>query len=134
MVNLNRVIIAGNLTRTPEIKFVGNDKRVCDLSMAINEPVKGADGERSTRAVFVTCTLWGKSAEYAAEHAAKGANVVIDGALQYDQWTDGDGKKRNGLKVRVNRFQLCNVAHQGVNRGAAEDTRPDSRPDNDPPF
>jgi single-strand DNA-binding protein len=100
----NSVILVGNLTRDPEVKFLQSGTAVCDMGMAINERVKRGD-DYVDEAVFVDVTLFGKQAEVAGEYLAKGAPVLIAGRLKYEQW-EKDGQKRSKLKVVAEKLQM----------------------------
>jgi single-strand DNA-binding protein len=99
MPNLNKVMLIGNLTRDPEIKYTAKGTAIGDLSLAINRSFKGDNGERQEETTFVDVTLWGKTAELAGQYLAKGRPVYIEGRLQLDTWQDKEGQKRSKLKV-----------------------------------
>lgn len=99
MASYNRVIIVGNLTREPEVKYIPSGTAVCELGLAVNRTWK-KDGERKEETTFVDVTLWGRTAEVAGEYLSKGRQVLIEGRLQLDSWNDKEtGKKRSKLKV-----------------------------------
>jgi single-strand DNA-binding protein len=99
MPNLNKVMLIGNLTRDPEIKYTTKGTAIGDLSLAINRSFKGDNGDRQEETTFVDVTLWGKTAELAGQYLAKGRPVYIEGRLQLDTWQDKEGQKRSKLKV-----------------------------------
>lgn len=101
----NRVVVMGNLTRDPEMRYTPGGTAVCDLGMAMNEKHKSASGEYVESVVFVDITLWGRTAEVATEYLAKGSSVLIEGRLQFDQW-EKDGQKHSKLKVVGERMQM----------------------------
>jgi single-strand DNA-binding protein len=100
----NSVILVGNLTRDPEVKYLQSGTAVCDMGMAINERVKRND-DYVDEPVFVDVTLFGKQAEVAGEYLSKGAPVLIAGRLKYEQW-EKDGQKRSKLKVVAEKLQM----------------------------
>lgn len=102
MVAYNSVILIGNLTRVPEIRYTPNGTAVSDLSIAINEKIK--DKENT---IFVDVTVWDKQAENCCKYLAKGSGVLIEGRLAVDTWDDKQtGKKRTKLKVVANAVQF----------------------------
>ena len=99
MVAFNRTIVAGNLTRDPELKYTQSGLAVCSLSLAINDRVK-RNGEWVDEPVFVDISLFGRTAENAAQYLSKGSPCLVEGRLKLDQWTDQEsGQKRSKLKV-----------------------------------
>ena len=88
MANFNRVILAGNLTRDPELKYTPKGSAVARIGMAINRTWKSETGEQREEVTFVDVTLWGRTAEVASEYLKKGRPVFIEGRLQMDTWDD----------------------------------------------
>ena len=109
--NLNRVLLAGNLTRDPQVRFFANERAVADFGMAINRRTKGEDGQQKDETTFVDCEAWGRDAELIGQHFSKGRAIFIEGRLRLDQWDDKkDGTKRSKLKIVVERFQFVGSA------------------------
>jgi len=106
MASYNRVILVGNLTRDPEIRYTPNGTPVCDLGLAVNERTKSASGEWVDEPVFVDVTLWERTAEVASEYLSKGSPVLIEGRLKLDSWQGTDGQKRSKLRVVCQRMQM----------------------------
>ena len=104
--NLNHLVISGNLTRDPELRTVGADKSVANFTIAHNTRYKGQDGELKEEVAFIDCDAWGRQGEMAAQYLQKGSATVVEGALRQDNWTDKDGQKRSKLKLRVDRVHL----------------------------
>ena len=101
MASYNKVLLIGNLTRDPEIRYTTGGMAVTDIGLAVNRywMDKGSN-ERKEETTFVDVTLWGRQAEIAGEYLAKGRPVLIEGRLQLDQWEDREsGQKRSKLKV-----------------------------------
>lgn len=104
---LNKVMLIGNLTRDPEIRYTPKGTAVTDIGLAINRVITGENGERQEETTFVDVTLWGRTAEIAGQYLAKGRPVFIEGRLQMDQWQDKtSGEKRSRLKVVAEAMQL----------------------------
>jgi len=102
----NKVILAGNLTRDPELRYTPSGTAVCDLGLAINDRRKGTNGEWVDETTFVDVTLWMRQAEVASEYLTKGSNVLIEGRLKLDSWEANDGQKRSKLKVVGEKMQM----------------------------
>ena len=103
--NVNRVILAGRLTRDVELKYIPDGQQVAKLGLAINRRFKTRDGEQREEVVFVDCEAWGNTAETMAKYLNKGSPVFIEGRLKLDQW-DQDGTTRSKLKVVGERFEF----------------------------
>lgn len=104
--NLNTVILAGRLTRDPEVKTLAGDKAVVSFSLAINRRFKGADGELKEEVTFVDCEAWNRLAELVGQYLVKGSGCYVEGRLKLDSWQDKDGKNRNRLKVVAETVQF----------------------------
>ncbi|MGA0845567.1 MAG: single-stranded DNA-binding protein [Luteolibacter sp.] len=100
MANLNKVMLIGNLTRDPELRYTPGGKAVTDISLAINRSWVNDQGQKQEDTTFVDVTLWGRQAELAQQYLGKGRGVYVEGRLQMDSWDDKEtGKKRTRLKV-----------------------------------
>lgn len=106
MPSYNRVLLMGNLTRNPEIRYTPSGTAVVDLGLAVNEVYKNQAGESVERTCFVDVVVWGRAAENAAEYLHKGSPVFVEGRLQLDQWEGPQGEKRSRLRVRADRVQF----------------------------
>ena len=100
MANLNKVLLLGNLTRDPEVRYTPKGTAVGDLGIAVNRRVSDGSGNWSDEVTFVDVTVWGTNAENAQKYLSKGRGVFIEGRLQMDTWEDKQsGQKRSKLKV-----------------------------------
>src|SRR5262244_340692 len=100
MANLNKVLLLGNVTRDPEVRYTPKGSAVCDLGIAVNRAYTTDSGEKREEVTFVDVTLWGRTAEVASEYLKKGRPVFIEGRLQLDAWDDKQtGQKRTRLRV-----------------------------------
>jgi len=109
MASVNKVILIGNLTRDPEVRYLPKGGiAVADIGMAMNRSWTPPDGgERREETTFVDVTFWGRQAEVAGEYLKKGRPVYIEGRLQLDSWEDKNtGEKRNKLKVVGEQMQF----------------------------
>jgi single-strand DNA-binding protein len=107
-VNINKVIIAGNITRDPEVKFLENERCVCSFSLAVNESYKDKNGERKESVTFIDCEAWGRTAELIGQYLRKGSPCFIEGKLKLEKWDDKDGNKRSKFKVVADSVQFLN--------------------------
>jgi single-strand DNA-binding protein len=105
MASYNRVILVGNLTRDPELRYIASGTAVTELGMAMNDKRKNAAGEWVEETTFVDVTLWARTAEVASEYLTKGSSVLIEGRLKFDTW-EKDGQKHSKLRVVGERMQM----------------------------
>src|SRR5271165_5627795 len=107
MANLNRVLLIGNLTRDPEVRYTPKGTAVTEIGLAVNRIYSGEDGEKKEETTFVDVTLWARQAEIAGQYLKKGRPVFIEGRLQLDSWDDKQtGQKRSKLRVVAENIQL----------------------------
>lgn len=144
MANLNKVMLIGNLTRDPEVRYTPKGTAVADIGMAINRYYQSESGEKREETTFVDVTLWGRQAEVAGEYLKKGRPVYIEGRLQLDSWDDKQtGQKRSKLKVVGEAMQLLGGRDvegggggsrppAGPRQGGGAPSRPPADPDLDP--
>lgn len=104
-VSVNRVLIAGNLTRDPQVKQLAGDKSVANFGMAINNRFKAADGTVKEDTVFVDVEAWGRTAELVGQYLAKGRACLVEGRLKLDTW-EKDGEKQSKLRVVADSVQF----------------------------
>jgi single-strand DNA-binding protein len=116
MASFNRVILVGNLTRDPELRYTPGGTAVTDIGLAVNDRRKNAQGEWVEETTFVDVTLWGRTAEIASEYLGKGAPALIEGRLKLDSW-ESDGQKRSKLKVIGEKLQLLSARGGGGGQG-----------------
>ena len=143
MASYNRVVLMGNVTREIALKYTQSGMAVVELGLAVNEKRKNAAGEWIDEAVFVDVTCWGKTAEIAGEHVTKGQQILIEGRLKLDTWTDRNtGDKRSKLRVTCDRLVFTGSkskdgpqADQGYQQGGTAAPPPAREPgyDDAPP-
>ena len=121
MASFNKVILLGNLTRDPEVRYTPKGTAVTELGMAVNRVYTAENGEKREETTFVDITLWGRTAEIAGEYLKKGRPVFIEGRLQLDTWDDKtSGQKRSKLKVVGEGLQLIGSRPGGGGGGDEE--------------
>ncbi len=105
MASFNKVILMGNLTRDPEVRYTSGGTAVTDLRLAVNRTYRSASGEDKEETVFVSCDVWGRQAETSGEYLSKGSQVLVEGRLKLDEW-EKDGQKFSRLGVTAERVQF----------------------------
>jgi single-strand DNA-binding protein len=107
MASYNKVMLMGNLTRDPEVRYTPKGSAVADLALAVNRVYTAENGERREEVTYVDVTLWARTAEVAGQYLKKGSPVFIEGRLQMDTWEDKQtGQKRSKIKVVGEVMQL----------------------------
>lgn len=111
MASYNKVILMGNLTRKPELRFLQNGNAICKFGLAVNRRFKDAQGEWKEEATFVDITFFGKRGEAFAKYHDKGKTAFIEGSLRLDTWDDKQsGEKRSKLYVVGDDWQFVGAA------------------------
>jgi single-strand DNA-binding protein len=107
MANFNKVILAGNLTRDPEVRYTPKGTAIAKLGMAINRTWKTETGETKEEVTFVDVDAFGRTAEVISQYLKKGRPILVEGRLKLDQWDDKQtGQKRSRLGVVLENFQF----------------------------
>ena len=120
MANFNKVILAGNLTRDPQLSYTPNQTAVCEFGMAINRKWRGGDGQQREDTCFVDCQAWGKTGEIINQYMSKGRPLLVEGRLTYDAWEGKDGQNRSRLRVTVENFQFLGGQGGGSQGGGGQ--------------
>jgi single-strand DNA-binding protein len=112
--SLNKVVLAGNLTRDPQVRFFANERAVADFGLAINRKFKDKDGQLKEETTFVDIEAWGRTAELVGQYLTKGRACYVEGRLRLDSWEDKkDGSKRSKLKVVADNVQFLDSGRGG---------------------
>jgi single-strand DNA-binding protein len=119
MASFNKVILLGNLTRDPQVKYTPSGTALAELGLAVNRTwFDKQSNSRREETTFVDVTMWGRDAEVAGEYLAKGRPVLIEGRLQLDTWDDKTtGQKRSKLRVVGERMQMLGSRGDGGGGG-----------------
>jgi single-strand DNA-binding protein len=149
MANFNRVILAGNLTRDPEMRYTPKGTAVVRLGLAINRTYTPEGGEKKEEVTFVDVEAWGRQAETISQYFKKGRPILIEGRLKLDTWEDKNThQKQSKLKVVLEGFSFIDsnrgdaapadparsrTASTGAAAPAAAEGSPAAAPDSDPP-
>lgn len=118
--SLNKVLLIGNLTRDPQLRYLPSGTAVAEFGIALNRRYRTQDGQQKEEACFVDVTTMGRQAETCAEYLTKGRQALIEGRLQFDQWETQEGQKRSRLKVFAERIQFLG----GRGEAAPDASRP----------
>jgi single-strand DNA-binding protein len=112
--NLNRVYLAGRLTRDPEVRYTPSGTAIADIGLAVSRFFKNDQGESKEETDFFDVTAFGKTAEVVQKHLRKGSPIYVEGRLKLDQWDDREtGKKRSKVKIIAEAMQFVGPKPQG---------------------
>jgi len=127
MASYNKVLLMGNLTRDPELRFTAGGTAVANFGIAVNRKFKQGE-EWKEDVCFVDITVWGKLAENCTEYLSKGRSVFVDGRLNFSSWEAKDGQKRNKLDVVANSVDfLSRPSSGGDSSGSSPERQGDSQ-------
>jgi single-strand DNA-binding protein len=125
MANFNKVILAGNLTRDPELRYTPKGSAVTEIGMAINRSWKSDTGEMKEEVTFVDVSAYGRTAEVIAQYLRKGRPILIEGRLRLDTWEDKQtGQKKSKLRVVCDNFQFLDSGTGRDSGGASAPPAP----------
>jgi single-strand DNA-binding protein len=126
MASFNKVILAGNLTRDPELRYTPKGTAVARITLAVNRVYTAEGGEKKEEVSFVDIDAWGRQAEVIAQYMKKGRPLLVEGRLKQDSWEDKNTKqKQSKLKVVLESFSFID-ANRGEGAGAPVSARPAS--------
>jgi len=111
--------MVGNLTRDPQLSFLPSNTPVVEFGLATNRRWRGTDGQMKEETCFVDCRSYGKSAETINQYMSKGRQLLVEGRLQFQQWTGQDGGKRSKHVVIVEQFQFMDSRRDSAGAGEA---------------
>lgn len=132
MASLNKVLLVGNLTKDPELKFIPSGSAVCNIRLAVNRKWKTDAGEVKEDTCFVGIVVWGKQAEACGEHLKKGSAALFEGRLQSRSWETDTHEKRSVLEVVAERVQFLSYSKPAGGQDAGQGQPPVG--DDDIPF
>lgn len=113
MASLNKVLLIGNLTRDPELRYIPSGSAVTSFTLAVNRVYKLQSGEKKEETSFVRIVVWGRMAEICGEYLKKGSPVFVEGRLQSRSWDGPDGQKRSTMEVVALSVQFLRGAGAG---------------------
>jgi single-strand DNA-binding protein len=123
MASYNRIVLMGNLTRDPQLSYTPSNTAVCKFGIATNRSWKDRDGQTREEVCFVDCALFGRGGEVFNQYMAKGRSVLVEGRLQFQQWTSPEGEKRSKHEVIVENFTFVGGRGEGGAREPGADSR-----------
>ena len=114
MPNYNKVILMGNLTRDPELRYTGSGTAIAKLCIAVNRYWRNQDGQQQEETTFVDVDAFGRQAETIGQYLKKGRPIMVEGRLKLDQWDDKQtGQKRSKLGIVLENFQFLDSRGEG---------------------
>jgi len=116
--SLNKVILIGNLGRDPELKMTPSGQALARFSVATTETWKGQDGSKQSKTEWHNIVVWGKQAEIAEKYLRKGKQVMIEGRIQYREYTDQAGVKKTACDIRCDNFVMLGKMEEGGGRSS----------------
>ena len=119
MASFNKIILIGNLTRDPELRYLPSGKGVCTLRLAASERYRTAAGEQKEEVLFIDAVIFGKQAETASTYLKKGRPVLVEGRLRVRDFEGRDGTKRRAVEIIANRWQFIGPREGGASGGGA---------------
>lgn len=118
MASYNKVILVGNLTRDPQLRYLPSQMAVVDIGLAVNHKYRTAQGEDREEVCFIDCSAFGKQAEVINQYCQKGKPILIEGRLKYETWEDKQGGgKRSKHKIMIDTFQFLGGRGEGGGGG-----------------
>jgi len=106
MASYNKVLLMGNLTKDPELRYTPAGMAVANLRLAVNRKYRTKDQELKEEVCFITAVVWNKQAETCNQYLHKGSSLFVEGRLQSRSWEDNTGAKRSVIEVRAERVQF----------------------------
>lgn len=128
MPELNKVLLAGRLTRDPELRYLPSGMAVCKLGLASSRRFRTRDGDNREETLFINVTCWGKTAEFVGETFKKGRPLIIEGRLQSNEWEDKNtGQRRTAIEINADRVQSLDWEDRGSGGGGGGGGRATSK-------
>ena len=129
MAGYNKVILLGNLTRDPQLKYLPSNTAVCEFGLAVDRRWRDRDGNQKEEVCFVDISAFGRQGETINQYMSKGRQLLVEGHLRFDSWTSQDGQKRSKLSVVVDNFQFVGGRGDQAGDGGAPYERDAPAPD-----
>lgn len=124
MASYNKVLLMGNLTKDPELRYTPQGAAVANLRMAVNRKYRDKNQELKEEVCFITAVVWNKQAEVCNQYLHKGSSVFVEGRLQSRSWEDNTGAKRSVIEVRAERVQFMGAPGGAKSQNAAHTAEP----------
>jgi len=135
MANFNKVILAGNLTHSPELRYLPSGVAVVNARMAVNEYYKDKEGNDQEDTLFIDVDFWDRNAEIASEYLHKGSNILVEGNLKLNTWVDKETAEQRS-RIRVRCFKLQMLDKRSTTTETTDTAQPEKPeiPDDGVPF
>ena len=134
MRGFSKAIVAGNITRDPEMRTTGSGSQVCSFAIAVNRSFKDSSGNQQDQVSYLDCVAWGKSAEIICQYVHKGSALLVSGRLEQRSWEDkNSGQKRSRTEIVVEDFSFIGNGNGGGNGGSYGGSRGNGGSANDAP-
>jgi single-strand DNA-binding protein len=131
-VNINRVVVTGNLTADPDLKQMASGNSVCRLSVASNTRRRQPDGNWGDKPNYFDVVVWGAQGQAAQHYLSKGSPIAVDGRLEWREWTTESGDKRQTVEIIAENLQFLGGGQSASDPGVPEPPIPPA--DDDVPF
>ena len=129
MLELNKVMLIGNLTRDPELSYLANGTALAKMGLAVNRSWKDkSSGQWQRDTTFVEMDAWGTRAEFCSKYLKKGRRVYVEGQLRLNSWEGSDGTKRSQIRVNADRVEFADAAPRSGEDTAGGDAEPAGEP------
>jgi single-strand DNA-binding protein len=125
MASYNKVLLMGNLTKDPELRYTPSGTAVANLRLAVNRKYRSKEQELKEEVCFITAVVWNKQAETCNQYLHKGSSIFVEGRLQSRSWEDNAGAKRSVIEVRAERVQFMGAPGQGKAASPATIAQPE---------
>lgn len=131
--SLNKVLLIGNLTRDPELRYIPSGQAVTTFTVAVNRTYASQTGEKKEEVSFIRVVVWARRAEVCNEYLRKGSPVFVEGRLQSRSWEAQDGTKRSTIEVVANNVQFLSKGGARGTEAPVEDVQLPEEPMGDEP-
>lgn len=133
MSGFNRVILTGNLTRDPDLKYTPNGTAVCTFDLAINSVFTNSKGEKKESTTFIPIVVWRRQAETSAEYLKKGRPVLVEGRLKQERWTNKENQNRSRILVTASLIRFLGSAPKDEKQPPPVEDEQGGTPSSPPP-
>lgn len=118
--SFNKIVVMGNLTKDPELRYTPKGNAVCTLNIAVNERERDTKtGDQTDRVTYFKATAWGKQAEAITQYFERGSEIYVEGKFRPETWTDRDGKERVTFGIQVTDFNFTGGTNRNNGRAAS---------------
>lgn len=128
MRGFSKVIVAGNVTRDPEMRATPSGAQACNFTIAVNRVFRGGDGEQQEQTSFIDCVAWGRSGETISQYVKKGSGLIVSGRIEQRSWEDKtSGQRRSRTEIVVDDFSFVGGSDGGRGGGSSYSPKTDTK-------